>query len=139
MATTARIIKRDGKATVEPSLDFLLSTLRNGEYTLDIKRKVEQRTISQNALMWLWFQCIEDETGTTKQDVHDYYCNKYLQRQTSVGGRPFIVTGSTSALSTAEMTRFLNLVQADAATEMGIMLPLPEDLYYREFYNHYKH
>ena len=36
------------------------------------------------------------------------------------------------------MTDFLNKVQADAAAELGITLPLPEDRYYSEFINEYQ-
>ena len=35
-------------------------------------------------------------------------------------------------LNTVQMTDFLNKVKADAATELGITLPLPEDRYYNE-------
>ena len=35
----ATIIKKDGKATLDKPFEFMLSLLRNGEYTLTIKRK----------------------------------------------------------------------------------------------------
>ena len=65
----------------------MCSQLRNGRYRLIIERYTEPRTLSQNALMWLWFTCIEQETGTDKQDVHDYYCNLYLRRTTIIKGK----------------------------------------------------
>ena len=71
---------------MDKSFDYLCSTLKNGTYTVSIKRKVEPRTLSQNALMWLWFACIERETGTDKLDVHDYYCRKFLPRQICMNG-----------------------------------------------------
>ena len=37
------------------------------------------------------------------------------------------------------MTDFLNKVKADAASELGIMLPLPADRFYQEFINEYKY
>lgn len=54
----ATIIKKDGKATLDKPFEFMLSLLRNGEYTLTIKRKTKPRTLNQNALMWQWFRCI---------------------------------------------------------------------------------
>ena len=72
--------------------------------------------MSQNALMWMWFQCMEAETGTLKQDIHDYYCQKFLARRAVIGGVEKWVTGGTSKLNTAQMTDFLNKVQADAAS-----------------------
>jgi hypothetical protein len=135
---SAQLIKRDGKVSIEPSLDFLCSKLTNGEYDLVIKRKTEPRTVSQNALMWMWFECISQETGTPKQDVHDYYCSLYLAKLITIGSRQVMVKGSTSSLTTAQMTKFLNLIQADAQSELGIQLPLPADRFYNEFIQEYR-
>ena len=41
----ATIIKKDGKATLDKPFEFMLSLLRNGEYTLTIKRKTKPRTL----------------------------------------------------------------------------------------------
>ena len=131
--------KVDGQCHMEKSFDYMCSQLRNGRYRVRIERYTEQRTLSQNALMWLWFTCIERETGTDKLDVHDYYCNRFLRRTAFIKGREMTVAGSTSKLNTVQMTDFLRKVQADAAAEMGITLPLPEDRYYNEFVNEYKH
>ena len=133
------LTKRDGKVTMEKSFDFLCSLLRDGVYVLSIKRKTEPRTVSQNALMWMWFKCMEDNTGTEKQDWHDYYCAKFLMREASFGRKRFSVVGGTSTLNTVQMTDFMNKVQADAATEWGITLPLPADRYYQEFMQHYRY
>lgn len=137
-ARTATLVKKDGVVTCTPSLESLVSLCGNGEYVVTLKRKSSPRTVSQNALMWMWLQCIEYETGNDKQDLHDWYCCRFLQREITLGGNTVRVVGRTSALDTAEMTRFMNKIQAHAATELGIMLPLPEDRYYNEFYENYK-
>lgn len=139
MAQECILQKVDGQCHMEKSFDYMCSQLRNGRYRVRIERYTEQRTLSQNALMWLWFTCIERETGTDKLDVHDYYCNRFLRRTAFIKGREMTVAGSTSKLNTVQMTDFLRKVQADAAAEMGITLPLPEDRYYNEFVNEYKH
>lgn len=54
----ATLTKKDGKVQMDKSFEFMCSTLRNGEYTITIKRKTQPRTLNQNALMWKWFQCI---------------------------------------------------------------------------------
>ena len=135
---TTQLVKKDGKVTLEHSLEYLSSKLTNGIYELSIKRKTEPRTVSQNALMWMWFECISEDTGQDKQDVHDYYCSKYLARHVTIKDREYLVTGSSSKLKTSQMTKFLNLIQADAATELGITLPLPTDRFYPEFISEYR-
>jgi len=138
MSQEAILTKKDGKVELSKSLEFMCSQLRNGRYWLRIERYVEQRTISQNALMWLWFTCIERETGSDKQDVHDHYCRLFLRRTALINGVEETVYGGTSKLNTLQMTDFMNKVKADAATELGITLPLPEDRYYSEFIAEYK-
>lgn len=102
----AILTKQNGVVTMDKSFDYLCSTLPNGTYTVSVKRKVKPRTLSQNALMWLWFACIERETGTDKLDVHDYYCKKFLRRRIYMNGLEDVVVGNTSKLNTLQMNFF---------------------------------
>lgn len=135
-----RFVKEQGviKWLGQP-IELMFNLVANGEYALEIKKKVKRRTVDQNALMWMWFTCIEDETGTLKQDVHDYYCKLFLRRVVVVNGKEEVVVRSTSKLNTAEMTVFLNKVQSDAAAEFGIRLPSPDDQFFNAFTNKYEH
>ena len=69
MSQTAILVKEKGVVRIDKPFDFMCSQLRNGRYKVVIERYTEPRTISQNALMWLWFTCIEQETGTDKQEA----------------------------------------------------------------------
>ena len=130
--------KRDGKVSLDTDLEFLFSTLRNGRYIISVKRASERRTIAQNDLMWSWFSCIEEETGTAKNDVYMYYCKKFLCKVVSVGERMEKIYQTSSMLNTVQMADFLKKIQADAAAELGITLPIPEDRYFEDFYNKFK-
>ena len=138
MAKTINMTKMGEQVTYDKEPATILSTLRNGHYVITIARRKEPRSIEQNALMWLWFSCMEQETGTPRQDIHDYYCQKFLQRTISWNGRTETITEGTSRQTKERMTVFLNQIQADAASEFGIALPSPEDRYWEEFYNEYK-
>lgn len=140
---TIEFSKTQGKvdvAALHQWLDRCVKYLTNGGYTMSVTRKVKRRSNSQNALMWLWFHCIETETGQPSRDIHDYYCHKFLSREIldPMTGEVVKVDGHTSTLNTQQMSRFMDEVQADAATEMGITLPLPEDLGYEDFVLQYK-
>lgn len=134
----AILTKLNGVVKMDKSFEYLCSLLRNGVYTVKITRRVEPRTIPQNALMWMWYKCMEENTGTPKDDFHDYYKAKFLSRQVVIGNRWVTVVGSTTDLNTLQMTNYLNKVQADAATEFGIILPLPADRHYQAFVDEYK-
>lgn len=129
--------KRDGKVTWEKPLDLLLSLLPNGKFTLTIKKQAKDRSVSQNALMWMWFACIADTTGNTKEEVHGAYCYMFLSRPVTMGSRSGIIPMGTSGLNTEEMKEFLDKVQADAA-QMGITLPDPGDQYFEAFCEEFK-
>lgn len=134
-----RVVKKDGRVeSMDCSLGYLFSTLRNGTYIVTVKRATEKRTISQNDLLWLWMTCIEDETGTSKDDVYKYYCHKFLQRRITIGGKEVIINDTSSNLDTKEFTTFLDKIQEDAATELGIQLPQPQDKYFAMFYEEYR-
>lgn len=134
----ANLTKRNGEVSMDRSFALMCSLLRNGEYTVRIIRKTRPRTLSQNSLMWMWYKCMEEATGTPKEDFHDYYKAKYLSRDVAVGNRWYRVPGSTSDLNTLQMTAYLEKVKADAATEFGITLPLPEDRYFQSFISEYR-
>lgn len=129
------IRKEDGQVRVDTNLDYLFSTLRNGVYTLTIKRASEKRTIAQNDLMWMWLACIENETGTAKEDVYNHYCKRFLSKPDPMGEG--FINDTSSRLNTKQMTEFMKKIQADAASELGITLPVPEDRYFEDFYLQY--
>lgn len=139
MARTITLRKIDGRATTDIDLGYLFSTLRNGTYTITIKRASEKRSINQNDLMWMWFACIERETGQPKQDVHDYYCKKFLCRVIEWRGEQVVVVGRTKDMLKEQMSEFMTKIQADAAAEFGIQLPTPEDRYFESFYQQFNY
>ena len=119
-------------------LDKRSELLANGQYCLSVKKKTDSRSLSQNRLMWMWIACIAEQTGNTQEDVHDYYCDKFLARKIKVGEDERTMGGRTSALDTAGFASFLNNIQADAASVLGIRLPTPEDLAFDDFLQAYK-
>ena len=132
--------KIDDLGALHAWIDRNVKYLMNGRYILQIAAKRQIRSVAQNRLMWLWFTCIEIETGQPKQDVHDFYCFKYLRNEivNPTTGEVIAVPGHTSTLTTTAFTRFLNQVQSDAASELGITLPVPEDEEWGEFEDVYK-
>ncbi|MCD8386248.1 MAG: hypothetical protein LUD17_05080 [Bacteroidales bacterium] len=132
------LTKKDGVVSMEKSFEFLCSQLRNGTYTLSIKRKVTPRTENQNRLYWLWLGALELESGSPKDAWHEYFKGKFLSYTTIVKGREVRMPGSTAYLNTEQFANYLNKIQSEVATEWGITLPLPADRYYQEFVEYYK-
>lgn len=137
-AKTIILTKNGEQVTFDKEPAAIFASLRNGRYVVTITKEREPRSIDQNSLMWLWFTCISSETGAYKEDVHNYYCAKFLRKQIEWNGTMRTVVEGTSKLSKDKMSEFLDNVQADAASEFGITLPQPEDLYFEQFYQTYK-
>lgn len=132
-----KVEKIDGRVSLDTDLDYLFSTLKNGSYSLTLKRVSEKRSVNQNDLMWLWFKCIENGTGTDKNDIYMYYCKKFLCKVIRIGEKVEKVYETSSMLNTTQMAEFMNKIQADAASEFGIILPIPDDRYFEAFYQQY--
>lgn len=134
MAKTVTMRKADGRMTFDQELAYVFSTLANGTYHITINRASEKRSIPQNDLMWMWLACIERETGTPKDDIYMYYCKKFLMKTIQVGNKLERIYNTSSKLNTEQMTDFLNKIRSDAAQELGITLPQPQDRFFEQFY-----
>jgi hypothetical protein len=137
MAKTLIFTKEGGRADLG-RLDALVSTLSNGEYVLTITKRRERRTLSQNALLWMWLRCIAEDTGNTTDDLYDVFCSKFLRKRVEVNGDVVECCKTSSQLNTGEMTVFLDNIQVYAASELGITLPNPEDRNFEVFFQQYK-
>lgn len=137
MAKTLIFTKEGGRVDLG-RLDALVSTLSNGEYVLTITKRRERRTLSQNALLWMWLRCIAEDTGNTTDDLYDVFCAKFLRKRVEVNGDVVECCKTSSQLNTAEMTAFLDNIQVYAAAELGITLPNPEDRNFEVFFQQYK-
>ena len=139
MAKTVIMTKNDGRLTFDVELPYVFSLLANGKYTITIKRANEKRSIPQNDLMWMWFTCIERETGTPKEDVYMYYCKKFLMKTIQIGDKLEHIYNTSSKLNQEQMSEFLTKIQIDALTELGITLPKPEDRFFENFYSQFNY
>lgn len=116
------------------------SDATNGSYMLSFEKIKKPRSNDQNRLMWVWFTCIarswSEATGRvfTRENVHDAYCQLFLPVTLPSGQN---IAGSTSKLTTEQMTEFLNKVQADAADSYGIKLLSLTDVRYEEWARQY--
>ena len=122
-------------------VEMWITTCPNGEWTLKLEKKVRQRGLSQNALLWVWMEVLSKEwaeaTGDhyTKEQWKEFFARKFLP---VTGPDGEIVGGSTSALTTEQMTEFLTKIQAHVATEWGITLLGAEDQMFNEWRSQYE-
>jgi hypothetical protein len=131
-----RVTQDADKAAVKSYIE----RLKPGKsYTVEISAKKEKRSLDQNRLYWLWINCLEEETGNDREILHHELRMMFLPRKTgTVNGKSVEIPTSTTALDTGQMKQFLDKIQVFASSELGIILPDPEDLIWGAFYEAYK-
>jgi len=116
----------------------LLSGDYSKKYKAEVKEVKKKRTLSQNRLYWLYLTCIEQETGNNKDDLHDYFKNKWIKPQIrEVFGEPLIKHPSTTKLNTSLFKQYIDKIIHFANTELNITLPDPSDKNFEYFKNYY--
>ena len=129
------------KEQIKDVVSMWLDTCPSGDWVLKLEKKTTQRGLSQNALLWVWMEVMSKEwaeaTGDyyTKEQWKEFFARKFLP---VTGPDGETVGGSTSALTTEQMTTFLTNIQAHAATEWGITLLGAEDKMFNEWRSQYE-
>ena len=120
------------------TLAKILNLMAKFNLTRPIKITVEvykdTRSNSQNKLMWMWYDEIREQllsvTGNayTKDEIHEWFSEKYLPHTTvKILGEIHSFRKSTSKLKTSEMTDYLRIIEAVAASELDLQLTRPGD------------
>lgn len=106
------------------------------------EKKDKPRTLPQNNLLHLWITVLADEFGYLEKED----CKRDIKR-TILGMKENInkLTGeidkidySTSAMTTEDLSTFMDKLKTWASTEHGIYLPYVGDPGYEEMINMYK-
>ena len=92
-----------------------------------ISKQEKSRSQMQNRYYWFLLSILEDDTGTTKEDLHIYFRSKFLGTTKDINGEVVEYTKSTTELSTIEMEDYLQKIRVFASSELGCFLPLPNE------------
>jgi hypothetical protein len=96
---------------------------------IEIKRNLDSRSTKQNKLYWQWLT-VMTETGYTKDEMHVIMRDKFLGYEEVTTKTDVIrVLRSTTDLKVGEFKDYLEQIDI-FASEYGIVLPRPEDLYF---------
>ena len=106
--------------------------------TIELKELKGKRSISANALYWLWLTCIEKETGNDKDELHEYFKLKYLGTENvEIFGEMITKIKTTSTKDSAEFSIYMNHIKDFTLVNLGIDLPNPDHEHFKDFYNEY--
>jgi hypothetical protein len=125
------------------NLGFAIQTISNAilmgkTIKLVISEWREKRSLSQNALMWMWLteicEQIHKRIGEDHEPevLHEYFKKKFCPQKTVMLGRKELTFSSTKRLDIGEMTHYLIQIE-NWAIENGFRLTIPEDCEYRRY------
>lgn len=127
--------------SVLETLNVWLQTIPFGEWTIRLEKVKKKRSLSQNAILWMWMTAIAkewaDATGQyyTKEQFKEFFARKFIP---VTGPDGETVGGSTSTLTVEQMTEFLTNIHAWVAENLMINLPNAEDKFINDWYSQYE-
>jgi len=126
---SGKIMQKEGRKVISwNSPDFVKFQIEKftvgTNITAYLSSKKPLRSLQQNNYYWMYLKLIEDETGNSSQDLHNYFKGKYLSNGiTEVYGHKVRKTKSTTNLNKSEFAEYLMSIEA----ESGIALPSTEE------------
>lgn len=116
----------------EVQREFAMSLIRQLDvgktWQITVKPFKKKRSLHQNALYWKWLGIIAVETGNDPDDLHEIFKQQFLiPVEVEFAGEVTSLRRSTTKLNTQDMSAYMDKVNAFAASQLGIILPLPDD------------
>lgn len=91
----------------------------------------QKRTSRQNRLAFAWIDevvsHVNEYSGQDKSDIYEFFKRKFLAPKRVQVGDEAIEYYTTKNLTTKEFSAWTDAIHAWVSSELGIILPLPED------------
>ena len=126
------------KERVDLALKQLGNQIRlkwDGDKPIEIsyRKQMPAITRSQQNLMWRWYTEIGKVVGKTKDEMHDLLRYKFFGTETvTILDEEITRLPSTTGKSRGEIAQYMLNIEV-WATDLGIMLPMPEDNEYMKY------
>ena len=119
------------KLDLTPAFNYAERLLRttNKPITVVITKQKLQRSTSQNAYYWsVILKIIGDELGYFPEEIHQAFATMFLKQIIKIGDQSIETYRSTTKLKTDEFEDYLAKIRIFASSELGILIPLPNEV-----------
>lgn len=124
-------VSADGRLELANRAGFraLLKHLAGKAVVLTLGQRTKRRSDNQHRYYFgVVVTIIAEELGYTKEELHEALKWKFLRLEAEPEkGRSLETVRSTTVLSTGEFERYLDDIRIWAATELGVVVPLPNE------------
>lgn len=119
------LVKEPGD--VLDAIQYLETLPADKSWDVEITEHKLNRTKQQSRLYWHWMGVLSDQTGYSKDDMHEFFKGKFLPVETKkIMGKEVTVSASTADLDVKQFTEYLEQICAWAG-EFGFYLSKIED------------
>lgn len=119
---------KDGKLRLHDLQYFQHFVATNsGDYVLVFKKGKETRSDRQNRFYWAILREIEQQTGSSSSDLHEFFKKKFNTKLVKVKDEVCEVGGSTTELGTGDFKKYLDEVKLYTLYEFGITILDPNE------------
>lgn len=102
---------------------FHVGKMKDGNYTVAIKRIQSNRSLQQNRMYWAVLTLISEHTGHTSEELHEIYKNLFLSKKFKLyRGREIELEKHTRTLNKAEFVAYMDNVFTEAG-QLGVVVP----------------
>ena len=124
-------VPEDGKLHIINGKKFAqyIATL-HGDVLVRVEKPKRKRSDAQNR--WYWgvvLQLMEEETGHTKEELHEAMKMRFNKRLITLGGNVMTIPGTTTKMKTSEFSEFVEKVRHFAVTYLNLTIPDPDPNY----------
>ena len=125
----AGAIDSQGRLQILDLADFRAAMTRFGAGTQVVVRVDEyrsRRSSQANRYYWLVIGLISDHTGYEKDELHEYFKQRFNPITVALGKEPEVIGGSTRKLTTDQFYEYVERIRRFALTELGVTTPDPD-------------
>jgi hypothetical protein len=120
-----RITNKETTKAWKYALREYLTSLPDGDYTIEVYKIKSSRSLEQNALYWKWIKVISEDLGYYPEELHEAFIEQFAPVYTArdLNGKPKQKRTRTSNMSVEQMGKYLDRISHFCA-EHSIRLPL---------------
>jgi dTDP-4-amino-4,6-dideoxygalactose transaminase len=103
--------KKENKFTAKQFNDYI-KQLKDGKYTIEVKKWQNNRTNNQNNYYWMYLTIISDETGEDRNDLHELFKRKFLPPvYKQIFGKEYKFPSSTTKLNKQDFSEYIMKIE----------------------------
>jgi hypothetical protein len=136
MIAQAFTLPESGRERIADNLRaFVMAAMPGKKLRVEVSEYRKRRSDDQNRALWgVAYKTLHDATGNDPEDLHEFFLGEFFgwEIRDVLGQKRKVPMRRSSKLSTVEFADFYAFIQRRSAETVGVFIPDPDPLYFRE-------